>query len=84
MTLMIVDRYLEQHEFTCHRCNYVWRETYEVREVEDAQGGAWHYFYLGGSPAASPMAMVVCPNCKQTSPTGQLVDRRRLFSADES
>jgi hypothetical protein len=79
MTLMVVDSYLEQHEFSCNRCNYVWRETYEVREIEDAQGGSWHYFYLAGSPAASPMAGILCPSCKQSSVKNQLVDRRRLL-----
>lgn len=76
--MMIDDRYLEQYEFSCNRCSYIWRETFEVREIEDSQGGSWHYFYLAGSPAASPSIRNVCPSCKQTNTKYRQIDRRQI------
>lgn len=81
---MINDRYLEQYEFDCSQCSYVWRETFEVREVEDLQGGTWHYFYLAGSPAVSPSIRNVCPRCRQSNVKNRQIDRRQIPAPDVS
>jgi len=74
---MIIDRYLEHYEFTCRQCDYVWRRTYDVRQVEDEQGGTWLYYSLAGVSSASPAAGVICPHCQQPTATNQLVRRYR-------
>ena len=74
---MIIDRYLEHYEFTCRQCDYVWRRTYDVRHVEDEQGGNWLYYSLAGASSASPAAGVICPHCQQPTATNQLVRRYR-------
>jgi hypothetical protein len=81
--VMIADRYLEQYEFSCGHCSYIWRETFEVREIEDSQGGSWHYFYLAGSPAASPSMRNVCPSCKRTSAQHRQIDRHQILDRDD-
>ncbi|MGC2484720.1 MAG: hypothetical protein WA359_00545 [Acidimicrobiales bacterium] len=81
--MVIADRYLEQHEFSCGFCSYVWRETFEVREIEDSQGGSWHYFYLAGSPVASPSIRNVCPSCNQTNAQHRQIDRRQIRERDD-
>ncbi len=80
---MIVDRFLEQYEFSCDHCTYVWSETFEVREIEDLHGGSWHYFYLAGLPAASPSSRDVCPHCHHTNTRHRQVDRRAIKVPDE-
>lgn len=79
---MIADRYLEQYEFSCNHCDYIWRETFEVREIEDSEGGSWHYFYLAGMPAASPTIRNICPSCQQTNVQHQRIERRQLPERD--
>ena len=81
--VMIADRYLEQYEFSCNHCSYMWHETFEVREIEDSDGGSWHYFYLAGSPATSPSMRDVCPSCKQTNAQHRQIDRRQIQVPDD-
>lgn len=54
---------IEQHEFTCGACNYVWQVTYEVLDPSAAQRDARHYRYLTGLPASAPQLGRRCPNC---------------------
>ena len=75
---MIVDDYREQYEFNCRQCDHTWKATYEVRQVEDAQGGVWHHYSVAGSSRTSPSAGVMCPNCKQSTITYQILGRHRL------
>ncbi|MGC2168556.1 MAG: hypothetical protein WA580_05585, partial [Acidimicrobiales bacterium] len=70
------------YEFSCKLCAHLWRESIEVREIEDSEGGSWHYYYVSGLPAAAPAFRNVCPKCKQTSVEHRQVDRRRI--GDES
>lgn len=37
-TVMNVDIYHEQYEFSCRQCGEIWRANYDVRQVEDEQG----------------------------------------------
>jgi len=78
---MIVDIYREQYEFSCQQCGEIWRATYDVRQVEDGQGGVWHHYSRAGAPSASPAAGVVCNNCRQPTNVYQIIDRRRELVA---
>lgn len=60
---MQVTTQLEQHEFTCQGCNYVWQITYEVRDVGRPGSDARQYRYLTGFAASSPLSGRRCPNC---------------------
>ena len=75
---MITDEFLDQYEFTCDRCGYVWRETYDVRHLEDEQGGTWDHYSVAGVPTASPKARAVCRSCGQPTVHYRLVDRREV------
>jgi len=77
---MIVDLYREQYEFSCRRCGEAWRGTYDVRQVEDGQGGVWHHYSRAGAPSASPAAGVVCKNCKQPTVEYRIIDRHRILA----
>jgi|GEM_PF-3488397 len=77
---MNVDIYREQYEFSCRQCGEIWRATYDVRQVVDGQGGVWHHFSRAGAPTASPVAGIVCTNCKQPSLVYQLIDRHRVLA----
>ncbi|HZD87495.1 MAG TPA: cation-transporting P-type ATPase, partial [Gaiellaceae bacterium] len=70
------DRFLDQYEFSCRSCGYAWRETYEVRQVEDRQGGVWEYYSLSGLPASAPAARTVCPHCGEPDAFHRLIERR--------
>lgn len=58
-------------EFACSRCGFTWVEEYEVRHVEDSEGGIWEHFRIDGSPTTSPLARCVCKQCHQ--PTVSIV-----------
>jgi len=74
---MNVDSYLDQYEFTCTLCAATWRDTYEVRHVEDEQGGVWDSYSLSGMPVAAPAARTVCRSCRQPTAHFRRADRRR-------
>lgn len=71
---MQVQTEIEQHEFTCESCHYVWQVTYEVRDLGVAQRDARNYRYLTGLPASSPLQGRRCPNCWEPTYSSHRVD----------
>jgi hypothetical protein len=71
---MRVTSHIEQYEFDCRPCNYVWQMTYEVRSAESPQSAVPAFFYLNGIPATPPDAGRLCPNCWTPSYSGRKLD----------
>jgi len=70
---MSVEMHLEQYEFRCEPCSYVWQKTYEVRDA-DAGEHAAQYFYLSGLPASCATSGRRCPNCWEPTYDARLID----------
>ena len=70
---MRVETEIEQHEFTCDSCRYVWQVTYEVRDL-GAQHDARQYRYLSNLPASSPLQGRRCPNCWEPTYSSHKID----------
>lgn len=71
---MRVETEIEQHEFTCESCIYVWQVTYEVRDPGSAKSDLRHYRYLTGLPASSPLQGRRCPNCWEPTFSSHRID----------
>ena len=65
-------------DFSCSSCGAAWSEDYEVRHVEDSEGGIWEHFRVNDAPGTSPLARLSCRSCHQptvsiVTPTGHRV-----------
>lgn len=70
---MSVETEIEQYEFACKSCRYIWQVTYEVRD-RGGQPDVRQYRYLSNLPASSPLQGRRCPNCWEPTFSSHKID----------
>jgi hypothetical protein len=62
---MIVESATETYQFACVRCDRRWRDSYDVRDVTDADGDTWSFYLHDGLACEAPSAAeTLCPQCR--------------------